>query len=373
MEYLSKRLQKAALVFQTIGFAEARDQVMEILTNEPSEAIKAEAKSLLLRINIERDDPKELDSCYHEALALKRLPELSLAALYQLGIVFTLCEDVDAAEECYQRFLNNCPTTIARIWGEYGMAAVAYNRKESEKTLELLSKLESQHRNLTTDFRCLIYLLRGNCQRALSAYNEALQTYGAAQKLLPEVKTFYLKNWIFFGMATIEVRRGNASTAKTLFEIVLSLTHPVDFRRLYRIAQDELDRLQLDAEVLFDPIRGDIISTRGCLTLRGKPILISILHFLIEHSPNSCSKESLYLWVWKGEYHPLRHDGLLYSHIQRLRQLLSSDPHLKDFILTTTEGYRLNPDIRVRLKERPLRRSEEVNHDTKKMDINRCL
>lgn len=372
MQFRSEKVRSAAQLFQTVGFSEARQVLSEFLSNNPPAPARAEALALLLRIDVERDDPAENERIYRRALDLKAMPVLSLAALYHLGIVCTLCEDVDSAEYCYQKFRRECTDDKEKRWGDYGMAAVAYNRKDSEKALALLKLLESICKN-EPDFECLLFLLKGNCLRSLSRYQPALDTYGNAQKLLPHVKTFYLKNWVFFGLATTYARLRNETTAKTLFEIVLSLTHPVDFKRLYRIAQDELARLQLCVEVLFDPVRGDIVSNRGCLTLRGKPILISILRFLGEHWPETCSKESLYCWVWKGEYHPLRHDGLLYSHIQRLRQILSADKNLRDFILTTQEGYQLNPDIRVRLKERSPLLCQENSHENNKMDLDSSL
>jgi tetratricopeptide (TPR) repeat protein len=290
-----------------------------------------------------------------QALELATVAERhSLAcALYQLGIVFLMCEDVESADRMFQSYRRNAKSEEEKIYAGYGTAAVFYNRKDSAKALAELDELEPRLASVSADLGCLVYVLQGNCQRSLGRYEESLASYAKAQAKLPRARAFYLKNWVFFGLGTALARKGETTAARTLFQIVLSITHPTDFKRLHKLTTDELLRLEMKVEVLFDPVTGDVVSNRGCLSLRRKPTLISILGQLIEYWPNAISKELLYCRVWGGDYHPLRHDGLIYSHMQRLRQILFADMKLGNFILTTQDGYRLNPDISVRVKESP--------------------
>jgi uncharacterized membrane protein len=66
---------------------------------------------------------------------------------------------------------------------------------------------------------------------------------------------------------------------------------------------------------------------------------------LLKDSPKS--KEFLVREVWGYEYDPFRHDSLVYSSINKVRQLLA--PHA-DWVQLTEEGYFLSPTVKVILK-----------------------
>ncbi len=354
MDFLSAEVQECALLFQRSGFGEARRAVENLLAAEISPLARVEGTSLLLRIQIERDEISQLESLRAQAselIAAARALQ-SPAALYHFGIVTLLCEDPDNAEVAFRAASDHASDPEQKALARYGLAAVLHNRKESDAARAQLEELGQEP--LSADTRCLIALLRGNCLRALSRLDTALSAYQEAQAELPHVKAFYMKNWVFFGLAVVYSRRGEATAARTLFHAVLSITHPQDFRRLQKLAADELARLETQAEVLFDPVTGDIVSNRGYLCLRRKPTLIAILTTMMERWPEPVTKEALYQRVWNGEYHPLRHDGLIYSHIQRLRHILLSDMQLGDFIQTMGDGYRLNPKIQVKFRDEGL-------------------
>lgn len=343
MEFASQTVRHAAELFRTVGFGQAREALMGLLLTRPETPERTEATALLLRINIERDETETMEEMTSLVCELRRQATKHglKAALYHLGIVSLLADDADGAELCFSQ--------VDDAYGAYGMAAVLHKRRESEAALAMLRGLQENLDDV--ELKCLICLLESNCLKGLGRVDEAVEACQAAQSLLPLAKTYYLKHWVFLGLATVHARRNETDRAVTLLEALLSITHPVDFRRLHRLATDELARLTSKVEALLDPISGDLFCGRGYLSLRRKPVLISLLATLMRAWPNTVSKEELYRRVWGGEYHPLRHDGLIYAHIQRMRQHLSTDKSLKDFVLTAPEGYRLNADIRVTLKE----------------------
>jgi DNA-binding winged helix-turn-helix (wHTH) protein len=351
VDFLSAEVQECALLFQRSSFGEAQRAVERLLAGDISPLCRVEGLSLALRIQIERDEVSELESLRAQAIELVPTARTlqSAGALYHFGIVALLCEDPDTADDAFRSCLELSRDDEQRALARYGIAAVLHNRKESEAAHVQLEQLEEEP--LAADTRCLVALLKGNALRALGKLEAAHAAYLQAQGELTTVKAFYMKNWVFFGLAVIHSRRGDTTAARTLFNAVLSITHPREFRRLYKLAADELTRLETQAEVLFDPITGDIVSNRGYLCLRRKPTLIAILSAMIGTWPEAVSKESLYQQVWSGEYHPLRHDGLIYSHIQRLRHILLSDMQLGDFIQTVCDGYRLNPKIQVKFRD----------------------
>jgi GTPase SAR1 family protein len=74
--------------------------------------------------------------------------------------------------------------------------------------------------------------------------------------------------------------------------------------------------------------------------LGNKHVLRQILTFLLESSPNSCTKASFAVRIWGEAYSPLTHDPRVYTSIQRLRNLISSNS-----ILNQDSGYAWNRNI----------------------------
>ena len=352
MNFLSHEVERASEVFQRTSFADAIRLLEPLLTSQ-DELTRVEATALHCRIQVERDVPEELEAIRKrgQELLAHAIRLKSPSALYQIGIAALLTEDSENANQAFEQCLK-ISTKSDRALAEYGIAAILNHAGQGEEALAVLVRLERA--DVSPDFAVLVGSLKCNVFLGLAKDAEAYSACLAAQSLLPHCTTFYLKNWVFFGLARVQARLGELTVAKTLFETVLALTHPVDFRRLNKLATDELSRLEMKVEVLLDSATGDVVSNRGYLCLRRKPTLIAMLNLLIQQSPNPISKEAMYGSVWKeGTYHPLRHDGLIYSHMQRLRQILKSDIGLGDFILTTPDGYRLNPNIRAKIKFDP--------------------
>ncbi len=80
----------------------------------------------------------------------------------------------------------------------------------------------------------------------------------------------------------------------------------------------------------------------------------SLRLLLLELRPGPKTKEELIQNVWKYEYHPLRHDTLIYSAVAKLRKILGARSH---WIEVTEAGYQLRPQVRV------------VNHESEATEV----
>ncbi len=351
MKLSSPRVQSCADLFQRVSFAQAREETGRLLKKPLSSPERIEATALLLRIEMEFDDCESLDDRMNLAkeTLLSAKKEKLVGALYHLGIVFLLLEDNELAEEAFSSASIWSSDELSRQFSSYGIIAVLNNQRKIERALEQLSELQAN--DLSPDLRCLTLMLEGNVFRKVGKYDRALESYTASQKCLPFAQAFYMKNWLYFGLGTLYARLGDLSKSRTHFEVVQSITHPIEFKRLYRLVTAEISRLDWKVEVLFDETTGDMTYSHGLISFRRKPILVKMLSELVRRSPSSVAKDTLYQSVWGEGYHPLRHDNLLYNHVQRLRTLLGEDTLLREMILTTGEGYRINPSILIRLKE----------------------
>ncbi len=70
----------------------------------------------------------------------------------------------------------------------------------------------------------------------------------------------------------------------------------------------------------------------------------SLRAVLLEIQNGSRTKQELISAIWKYEYHPLRHDQLIYSAIAKLRKILGKRSH---WIEASEQGYQLRGEIRV--------------------------
>lgn len=70
----------------------------------------------------------------------------------------------------------------------------------------------------------------------------------------------------------------------------------------------------------------------------------------LARSTETCPKSRLIERVWGYEYHPLRHDPLIYAMVSKLRQLLGSASH---WLNSGEDGYQLDPEVEVRFFSDP--------------------
>lgn len=97
--------------------------------------------------------------------------------------------------------------------------------------------------------------------------------------------------------------------------------------------------LYLDLEpgslTLFD--KGTVEHCHGGLSRSARSILLELQH-------GKRTKEELIRTIWKYEYHPLRHDALIYSAIAKLRKLLGKRSH---WLEVSENGYSLRQEVQV--------------------------
>lgn len=97
--------------------------------------------------------------------------------------------------------------------------------------------------------------------------------------------------------------------------------------------------LYLDLEpgslTIFD--KGTVVHLSGCLSR-------SVRSLLLELNGGLRSKEALIRKIWGYEYHPLRHDPLIYSAIAKIRKLLDIRSH---WLEVTESGYSLRSGVEV--------------------------
>ena len=135
MEFASETVRRAADIFRTVGLGQAREVLMALLAKRPDIAERTETTSLLLRVNIERDETDAMEEMTALASELRRHATTHnlKTALYHLGIVHLLADDADGAELCFSQ--------VGNAHGGYGMAAVLHKRRESEAALTMLRRL----------------------------------------------------------------------------------------------------------------------------------------------------------------------------------------------------------------------------------------
>ncbi len=66
-------------------------------------------------------------------------------------------------------------------------------------------------------------------------------------------------------------------------------------------------------------------------------------------SKQGLSKQEIIESVWKESYNPEAHDGKLYYNINRIRKLLETDQKNPVYLLNWRQGYRLAPELKVRI------------------------
>jgi hypothetical protein len=86
------------------------------------------------------------------------------------------------------------------------------------------------------------------------------------------------------------------------------------------------------------------ILERGEAVYRGKGVTQQMTALLTALGQGERSKADLVRAIWGYQYHPLRHDPLIFQAVSRVRELLGSRSH---WVESTATGYRLWPEVRV--------------------------
>jgi hypothetical protein len=130
-----------------------------------------------------------------------------------------------------------------------------------------------------------------------------------------------------------------------------------ELRSLKLGISEERVKLNLNRVDLEIDLNRSVIRTReGEFSLGRQHLLIEMVHQLaLAHAEQSdggrqgLSKAELIEKVWCESYNPEAHDGKLYYNINRIRKLLEPDQKSPSYILNWRQGYRLAPELRVRV------------------------
>ncbi len=120
---------------------------------------------------------------------------------------------------------------------------------------------------------------------------------------------------------------------------------------------EERVKLNLNRVDLEIDLNRSVIRTReGEFSLRRQHLLMGIINHLAqvhirnpEGSKQGLSKQEIIEKVWSETYNPELHDGKLYYNINRIRKLLEPDQKNPQYILNWRQGYRLAPELRIRV------------------------
>jgi hypothetical protein len=120
---------------------------------------------------------------------------------------------------------------------------------------------------------------------------------------------------------------------------------------------EERVKLNLNRVDLEIDLNRSVIRTReGEFSLGRQHILIEMVHQLAlahakhpEGSKQGLSKAEMIEKVWCESYNPEAHDGKLYYNINRIRKVLEPDQKNPLYIQNWRQGYRLAPELRVRV------------------------
>ncbi len=124
---------------------------------------------------------------------------------------------------------------------------------------------------------------------------------------------------------------------------------PKDLRSLTSQIQEERLKLNLHRYDLELDLHRAVLKTSTVeIDLRRQQILLEMITQLVQH-PLGIPKSSLVEKVWKEKYSPELHDSKLYYNINRLRKLVEPNMATPSVILNWRQGYRLAPDLKIRL------------------------
>jgi DNA-binding winged helix-turn-helix (wHTH) protein len=159
--------------------------------------------------------------------------------------------------------------------------------------------------------------------------------------------------YVIYGFARVARMQQDFIEARFYLDLVEKAITGEEFKALRAEIAEERVKLNLHrVDLELDLNRGVVRTREGEINLRRQHLLMDMLyHLALAHDDQSqgLSKQEMIEKVWKEAYDPAAHDGKLYYNINRIRKLLESDSKNPQYLLNWRQGYRLAPEIRVRL------------------------
>jgi len=164
--------------------------------------------------------------------------------------------------------------------------------------------------------------------------------------------------YVLYGFARVSRIEQDFVQARFYLELLEKAVVQEEFKNLKREIAEERVKLNLNrVDLEIDLNRSTIRTREGEVNLRRQHLLIEIIHQLAlahedksdEDSKQGLSKQEIIEKVWKEAYIPEAHDGKLYYNINRIRKLLEPDQKKPQYLLNWRQGYRLAPELKVRV------------------------
>lgn len=155
--------------------------------------------------------------------------------------------------------------------------------------------------------------------------------------------------YVLYGYARVSRIEQDFVQARFYLELLEKAVVQDEFKNLRREIAEERVKLNLNrVDLEIDLNRSTIRTREGEVNLRRQHLLIEIIHQLAI-SQHGLSKQEIIEKVWKESYNPEAHDGKLYYNINRIRKLLEPDQKKPTYLLNWRQGYRLAPELKVRV------------------------
>lgn len=163
--------------------------------------------------------------------------------------------------------------------------------------------------------------------------------------------------YVLFGHAKVARLEQDYVQARFYLDLLEKAIVSEELRNLRQGILEERVKLNLNRVDLEIDLNRSVIRTReGEINLRRQHLLIEIIHQLAaahgrneEESKQGLAKSEIIEKVWGESYNPEAHDGKLYYNINRIRKLIEPDQKKPQYLLNWRQGYRLAPELKVRV------------------------
>lgn len=311
----------------------------------------AKILSFLIRIESERLNFNELEVLLKKAKKQNLTNNSSL--YYVSGIAETYAGNIQIAKDQFSLALNTQKNIREKNQAVFGLAAIASQEKDFLKCLDILNQIEID--DSATDMQISRLLLSAVCYREIGHYADTLNLLNEAEKICHLEQNLYMVINCLFQRGSLFFKQNQTDSALHYFKLCESLIRKNDMRHMQKQLTEKIQTLndkKLKSRpkvvlrktnskveiVLQDP--NQKLSIDGS----GQQILVRLLEFVGRNPGNTKSKEAIVNYLWKEDYHPLRHDNKVYVTIKRLRKLLN-DLDSPRIIMKDIEGYYFNSEF----------------------------
>ncbi len=165
--------------------------------------------------------------------------------------------------------------------------------------------------------------------------------------------------YVLYSFAVIARQEQDFVQARFYLDLLEKAVVQEELKNLRLGIAEERMKLNLNRVDLEIDLNRTLVRTReGEINLRRQHVLVEILRQLVlAHGRDQgdgrqgLSKEEIVEKVWKVKYNPDADDGRLYYNINRIRKLLEPDPRKPQYLLNWRQGYRLAPELKIRMIE----------------------